>query len=74
MSRLLFLLGGTALGLIAPKVARIAKELYEERASAPDTKLFNKRPCSRKSAAQARKEAETATPGSIGETAEDAAS
>jgi hypothetical protein len=72
MSRLLFLLGGTALGLIAPKVAKLARDYYRENASSPDSKLFRKRRCHWKTSDQARKEAEDASPGTPGEPSEDA--
>jgi hypothetical protein len=71
MSRILFLLGGTALGLLAPKVARLAKDLYDERA-ASEPKLFRKRRCRTKTAKEAWKDAETANPGIPPEPAEEA--
>jgi hypothetical protein len=72
MSRILFLLGGTALGLIAPKMAKLAKEFYDERAK-EDPSLFRKRRCWTKTSDEARKEAADAEPGTPGEPADEPA-
>ncbi|MDR1041491.1 MAG: hypothetical protein LBR80_15285 [Deltaproteobacteria bacterium] len=68
MSRILYLLGGTALGIMAPKIAKLAKGLYNEHS---DPRLFNKRRCRSKTADEARREAETANPGNPNEPSED---
>jgi hypothetical protein len=73
VSRILFLLGGTALGLIAPKMAKLAKDFYDEHAGAQDPRLFVKRRCRVKDSAQARREAKTASPGTPPEPQEDSA-
>ncbi|MDR1036870.1 MAG: hypothetical protein LBT40_09920 [Deltaproteobacteria bacterium] len=72
MSRILFLLGGTALGLLAPKLVKLAKEFYDEHHTCePD--LFRKRRCRTKTSDEARREAETANPGTPPEPAEEPA-
>ncbi|MDR1313144.1 MAG: hypothetical protein LBQ12_05480 [Deltaproteobacteria bacterium] len=72
MSRILLLLGGTALGLIAPKVARLARDIYAERGSR-GPKLFVKRRCHANTSGEAAKEPGNAGPGASAEPTADPA-
>ncbi|MDR3153264.1 MAG: hypothetical protein LBW85_03095 [Deltaproteobacteria bacterium] len=74
MSRIMYLLAGTALGIIAPKVTKLARDLNEKSAEGSSGRLFKKRRYCCKSAGQARKEAEKASPGTPPEPSDESAS